>query len=235
MKKDKLLIVVFSLLLSPAVSGQTIKNIKASQDGDKVQITYDLLDTDNKDFFIRAYASNDGGKSFKIGVSNAVGDVNAMVKPGLQRKITWNALEEYGEYQGMMRFKIVGLSNTALGKSENKDFILGVMDIKSLAKDKFIVAFSLFCKSTLSTTFSDLTYMVDNFGNSYRIQSGLIGNQSFTNKNDFATNELKHGEFIFQLSKQNPSYTGETPSEFQLRFEYGDGAILYLPKVVIGK
>lgn len=215
-------------------SAQTIKNIQASQDGDKIQIVYDLDNIEPKDFFVRAYASNDGGKNFNIGISDATGDVNRFVKPGQQKKITWNAMNEIGEYQGVMRFKIIGLSNTALGKSENKDFIMGVMDVKPMDKDKFVLSLSFFSKGALTTSFFDKSFLIDNFGNSYRVISGIIGKQSLTNNHTFAANEQSYGEIIFQLSKANPTYTGKNPTELQVRILYGDNATLFVPNLVIG-
>lgn len=226
---------VISGLVFGYTSGQTIKNIQASQDGDKIQITYDLESVEQKEFFVRAYASNDGGKNFNIGISDAAGEVNRFVKPGQQKKITWNAMNEVGEYQGMLRFKIIGLSNTARGKSENMDFIMGVMDVKPMDKDKFVLSLSFFSKANLTTSFSDKGFLIDNFGNSYKIISGVVGKQSFTNSQTFAANEQFYSEIVFQMSKANPRYTGGAPSEFQVRIAYGDNATLVVPKVTIGE
>ena len=83
--------IVLSFVISGWVfgntSGQTINNIRASQEGDKIQIVYDLESAEQKEFFVRAYASNDGGKNFNIGISDATGDVNGFVKPGQQKRI----------------------------------------------------------------------------------------------------------------------------------------------------
>jgi hypothetical protein len=233
----KTLIIVVVMLSATSINcaAQNIKNIAATQNGDKVEITYDLEDSKAGDYFIRAYASTDGGRNYNVGLSDAQGDVNALVKSGPQRKIFWNAMADIGEFQGMMRFKVIGLSTTALGRSENQNFVMGILDAKNLAKDKVTFSISLFCKSDISTNLTTRTFMTDNFGNIYKLTSGIIGTQSFGNRQSFKANDSVFGDLIFQVSKQAPKNYIASPSEFQLRVEFEGGGSLEFLKVLSQK
>ena len=231
MKKALIIIMVALYVTRVEVYSQNIKNITAGQNGDKVEITYDLEDSKGGEYFIRAYASTDGGKNYNIGLADAQGDVNALIKTGPKRKISWNAMADMGEFQGMMRFKVVGLSTTALGRSENQNFVMGILDSKNLSKDKVAIAVSLFCKTDVSTSVSDKSYMVDNFGNSYKLSSGVIGSQSVGNRQSFKANESVFGDLIFQISRQHPNYSGGAPTEFQIRVEFDGGGSVEFQKV----
>jgi hypothetical protein len=74
--------------------------------GDKINIYYDLIDTtNNRTYTINLYSTMD---SFTTPLTKVSGDLGLEVKPGMNRKITFNAKEELGEYEGKIGFEIKG-------------------------------------------------------------------------------------------------------------------------------
>jgi uncharacterized protein (TIGR02145 family) len=90
--KSKLLILflLFSFLFCSTKS-QTITNVVAKQEGDKVLISYNLQCEGKAD--ISLYVSEDGGSNFKGPLKNVSGDVGTSLTKG-SKTITWNALQD---------------------------------------------------------------------------------------------------------------------------------------------
>jgi len=85
-------------LLSNFIQGQQIDNIRLSQTGDKIIITYDFISSNKNDVYqLKAYQSTDGfGKAINL----VRGDVGDIVKPGENKQIIWYAREELGPIKG---------------------------------------------------------------------------------------------------------------------------------------
>lgn len=98
-----LLLLVFSFLV---VSAQTVAIKKVELAGDKVIVHYDLEDSNpNNEYKLDLYSSKD---NFIAPLTKVKGNVGLEVKPGVDRKIEWNIIEEYGPYKGKLSLEIKG-------------------------------------------------------------------------------------------------------------------------------
>lgn len=98
---------LFFLILTSQVLAQqfTIKRIEVA--GDKINLYYDLLDETAQRFYtVSLYSSRDNYISTLEKVS---GDIGLDVKPGGNKKIVWNAMEELGgQFEGKVSLEIRG-------------------------------------------------------------------------------------------------------------------------------
>lgn len=118
MKKQFLI----GLILLPFISfSQQVENIKASQLDEKIQITYDLVNTNQwQNFSITAYCSDNGGASFPITLQSTTGDIGDNVKGGKNKSITWDVLKDLSKLQSdNIRFKIKATVTEDLTKAFN--------------------------------------------------------------------------------------------------------------------
>ncbi|HMQ01292.1 MAG TPA: hypothetical protein PKC24_16035 [Cyclobacteriaceae bacterium] len=102
------------LLLACAVASISMLHSKAQNvtikriltDGNFITVVYDLDDSNpNHEYFINLHSSAD---NFKTPLSKVSGDVGAEVKPGTNKRIRWNIVEEYGSYSGDIWLEIRG-------------------------------------------------------------------------------------------------------------------------------
>lgn len=93
-------LVIYPLFL-PA---QSIMNIKIQISGDRIIINYDLesVNTDYN-FSVIIYSSHD---NYAEPLKQVTGDVGMDVKPGGNKKITWEAHEELGDFEGKIALEI---------------------------------------------------------------------------------------------------------------------------------
>lgn len=103
--KNHLLVV--SLIFAPFLfaSGQTIKNIQARAEKNKVIINYDLVSTlEGQKFTVELRSSIN---NFSAPLKEVEGDVGPDQTAGLGKTITWNALKEQGNFSGSVTFEVV--------------------------------------------------------------------------------------------------------------------------------
>ncbi len=88
---------------------QDFKIKKLEQVGDKINLYYDLIDSvenSKRTYSISLYASRD---SYTSPLTKVTGDVGQIVRPGGNRKITWNAKEELGaDFEGKVSLEVRG-------------------------------------------------------------------------------------------------------------------------------
>jgi len=98
-------------LIIGALSGlaQDFKIKKLEQVGDNINLYYDLIDSvenSRRSYSISLYSSRD---SYTSPLTKVTGDVGQIVKPGGNRKITWNAKEELGaDFEGKVGLEVRG-------------------------------------------------------------------------------------------------------------------------------
>src|SRR5689334_7171715 len=97
----------FLLLLTSFCSvAQTVTIKKVELNGEKVIVHYDLDDGNpNNEYLISLYSSKD---NFATALTKVAGDVGMEVKPGTDKKIEWNIIQEYGGYKGKLALEIKG-------------------------------------------------------------------------------------------------------------------------------
>jgi hypothetical protein len=99
------------LALPFALQAQQVQNVKAVQANEEVIVTYDLADT--KPVYVSLYYSKDGGTTFSPELRQVNGDVKANIKPGVSKKINWNAAKELVVFDGDLVFKVEANSKKA--------------------------------------------------------------------------------------------------------------------------
>jgi hypothetical protein len=85
---------------------QTVVIKKVELAGEKVIVHYELDDGNpNNEYLITLYSSKD---NFATPLTKVSGDVGMEVKPGTDKKIEWNIIQEYGGYKGKLALEIKG-------------------------------------------------------------------------------------------------------------------------------
>lgn len=95
-----------SLIILPFIYGfsQTISNVQARADKNKVIITYDLSsDVDEQKFEVEIRSSIN---NYTTVLKEVTGDVGPDQSPGMGKTITWSALAEQGNFSGSVTFEI---------------------------------------------------------------------------------------------------------------------------------
>lgn len=80
------------------VHAQTIENVRSSFQGKKVTITFDIVDAKpGQEFNVQVFSSHNG---FATPLTYLSGDVGHGVKPGVSKKIEWDAQGELKNFSG---------------------------------------------------------------------------------------------------------------------------------------
>jgi hypothetical protein len=99
------LIILLGICSVPAIS-QSIQNIKATPQADKVIITYDLTGTrPDQKFSLALFGSHD---NFSKALTKVNGDVGQNITPGTGKKIIWDAALEFSVFKKDITFKVKG-------------------------------------------------------------------------------------------------------------------------------
>ena len=103
----RIIIIVTSVLACAFARAQEFAIRKVEIASDKVFIFYDLVDTiSSRTYTVNLYSSRD---SFVSPLQKVQGDLGLEVKPGRNRKITWNAKDELGlDFEGKVGLEVRG-------------------------------------------------------------------------------------------------------------------------------
>lgn len=102
-----IVIILFSGLTS--VFSQEVKNIRISQNGNRVNVLFDLAET-SKTYKVDLYVTTDDGITWTGPLKSVSGDVGNNVPFGSNRQIIWDIVSEKGLDEGYMQFKVVAES-----------------------------------------------------------------------------------------------------------------------------
>jgi len=106
-----------SIVFSIVASAQTVTIKKVELAGERVIVHFDLDDANsNHEFLLNLFSSND---NFTAPLSKVSGDVGPEVKPGLNKRIAWDILKEYGGYKGKLSLEIRGKVYVPFVKLQN--------------------------------------------------------------------------------------------------------------------
>jgi len=92
------------LLLHSFCHGQTLKNIVAKVEGEKVVINYDLTTDDPAHKFGVQLFSSDN--NYRTPLALVTGDIGEEIDPGTSRQIIWDAKNELKRFSGNITFEI---------------------------------------------------------------------------------------------------------------------------------
>lgn len=103
----KTVLFLVALVISSSVMGQKFSIKRLEVVGDKINLYYDLVDTiASRSYTITLLSSRD---NFISPLQKMDGDIGLEVKPGLNKKIVWNAKEELGaDFQGNVGLEVRG-------------------------------------------------------------------------------------------------------------------------------
>jgi len=102
-----------------ALSAQNVLIKKVELVGDKVIVTYDLDDSNSSnEYLLNLYASKD---NYAAPLTKVSGDIGPEVKPGLNKKVEWKLIEEFGAYKGRISLELRGKVYVAFAKLRNFD------------------------------------------------------------------------------------------------------------------
>lgn len=104
--KYRIIFIYVFLMIALIVEGQAVNNLRFEQSGKMVDVYYDLSGASNELFQISLYYSHDGGKTWGTSLNYVSGEVGENIKPGTNKKITWNVLKEKDILVGEVKFKV---------------------------------------------------------------------------------------------------------------------------------
>ena len=104
MKKTLLIILMLYVVTGFA---QKITNVRSAQDGNNINIYYDLITNKTSQLFnVSVYCSMNGGKTYGNALTGVSGDVGKNINPGLSKKIVWNVFQDVSELKGEIVFNV---------------------------------------------------------------------------------------------------------------------------------
>jgi len=95
---------ILALLIPIASFAQKVENTRAEVVGDKIVVTYDLVQGEQGDSYTVSLFSS--FNNFRSALTQVSGDVGPGVKLGQGRKINWEAKQEMGSYRGSVTFEV---------------------------------------------------------------------------------------------------------------------------------
>jgi len=172
--KSLSLIVLF-VLVHFVSNAQYISNIQASQAGNQVLISYEMVGLSGPQH-IDILCSSDGGNTFTIPVKSATGDIGNNIAPGGRKTVVWNVLSDVQAlHSNQAVFKITasaaGSGSVAASAGYVLDFDGIEMNIYDIKRSGNVVKFLFRLKSLNkdAEAFIHHTHfrMIDNEGNVY--------------------------------------------------------------------
>lgn len=105
--RHSLLTVALLVIFVFTGTAQTVKNVQAHVEGNKVYINYDLVGTtQGQKFTIELRSSID---NFNKVLEQVTGDVGPDQEAGLGKTIIWNAISEQGNFSGSVTFEVTSV------------------------------------------------------------------------------------------------------------------------------
>lgn len=85
---------------------QEIKNIRVTQEGNRVNVLYDLAGK-GQTFKVELFYSTNDGQNWQGPLKGASGDAGTNVQPGNNKQIIWDVQSEPGLKEGFLQFKVI--------------------------------------------------------------------------------------------------------------------------------
>jgi len=114
------LILVLFFLTAALANAQSVSNIRFEQSGRQVVIYYDLSGERGTAWNIEIYCSQDGGISWGAPLQKLIGEFGNAIKPGTNKKVTWDVLAETEKLEGKISFKVVATGKDGSGTYQSK-------------------------------------------------------------------------------------------------------------------
>lgn len=207
------------LWASSFATAQTVSNVNFEKSGKQIIITYDLSGANESIWDITVYCSRDGSQTLGTPLKKISGDCGVAIRPGLNKKITWDVLAEIEKLEGEISFTVEAKSYTELINNSMKVLAPPInkkesnlnysVDYYKYKRNKTVWLVSAIVAGGVGT-FSYL--QTSNYYNQYQTAttdaSGLHAKAELYNKISpvaFAIAGFCTLEFILQASKQSKS------------------------------
>ncbi len=193
------LLILSLLFLSASSFAQQVSNVKATQQGANVIITYDLGGNPNSAYYINLLMSKNG-QEFGQPLRQIIGDVGN-AKPGSNKQIIWNAEKELSFYNGNAIFRVEATS-LAAPMPEPVEDELGKLTIISAKQtgSKITIKFTYTALRDAKASvlrYSDETYLIDGEGNKYGQDGGSFGNARIGDSTELVSELATQSKLIF--------------------------------------
>jgi len=97
---------LFILFFNSEIIAQEIKNIRITQEGTTVNVTYDL-EGRGQVFKVDLFYTTNNGQTWNGPLKSATGDVGSNILPGINKQITLDVNSETGMQEAYLQFKVV--------------------------------------------------------------------------------------------------------------------------------
>jgi hypothetical protein len=103
--KKQLLILGLTIFTIFSARAQTIENVQATAEGNKVYVNYDLIsDIEGQKFTVELRSSIN---NYTTALKEVSGDVGPDQEAGVGKTIIWNAIAEQGNFTGSVTFEVI--------------------------------------------------------------------------------------------------------------------------------
>jgi len=121
MAKFKFIVFLIMALFSLNSYGQEITNVRITQEGKTIVVLYDLAGKPGN-YDVSLFYTIDDGKTWTEPLKYVTGDVGGQM-PGTNKKVTWNAAAEKGQFEGNIQFKLYAQSANLMNQAVTEPIV----------------------------------------------------------------------------------------------------------------
>lgn len=124
-----------ALFSNNLVFSQGISGVRFEQNGQKVDINYNIDNASGQYYNVKIYYSTDGGENFYNQVQSASGDIGKSISAGKNKKASWDVLKDLPQINSdQVAFKVVAAPKQSIETFEVNDCLIELTDCKREGK-----------------------------------------------------------------------------------------------------
>jgi len=109
------LIIAIHFLVATFTNAQSVSNIRFEKSGNEMVVYYDLSGEQGTAWNIEIYCSQDGGTTWGNPLRKLNGDFGPAIKPGTNKQVKWDVLDEREKLEGEISFKVTATEDYVSG------------------------------------------------------------------------------------------------------------------------
>ena len=109
------LVIVILFSVATFTNAQSVSNIRFEKSGNEMVVYYDLSGEKGTAWNIEIYCSQDGGTTWGDPLRKLNGDFGNAIKPGTNKQVKWDVLDEREKLEGEISFKVTATENYVTG------------------------------------------------------------------------------------------------------------------------